>query len=141
MSQISLLIIALGMFFSFAIPGVVMAQAQAEGVIVLQTPADFPEVIVMPRVDLNPFEMSTLDRSTLVVRREERNNLVVNQPREKKQAEATVSVEVAPGEPSNITFHRLPLTTNNRFYRWVDENGVIHVTNDPDSIPSGYRKQ
>ena len=140
MSQISLLIIAFVMFLSFTILGAVIAQAQGEEVNVLQTPADFPEVIVVPRVDLDPFGMSTLDRSTLIVRREEKSNLVVNQPREKEEAEETVSVEVAPNQPSNITFQRLPLRTNNKFYRWVDENGVIHVTNDPDSVPSGYRK-
>lgn len=140
MSQISLLIIAFIMFFSFTTPGVVIAQTDGEGVNVLQAPADFPDYIVVPRIDLNPFGMSTLNTSTLSARTEGKSNLVVNQPREKKQGEETLAVEVSPGERSNITFHRLPLRTSNRFYTWVDENGVINVTNDPDSLPSGYRK-
>jgi hypothetical protein len=141
MSQISLLTIAFAILCSLTIPGAVVSQGQGQGVAVLQTPADFPEVVVRPLVDLNPFEMSTLDRSTLTVKREERSNLVVNQPREQEPPQETLSVEVSPGEPSNITFHRLPPRTSNRFYRWLDENGVIHVTNDPDSIPSEYRRQ
>jgi hypothetical protein len=140
MSQISLPIIAFIMFFSFTIPGVVIAQTDAEGFNVLQTPADFPDYVVVPRIDLNPFGMSTLNTSTLSARTEPKSNLVVNQTREKNQGEETLAADVTHGERNNITFHRLPLRTSNRFYTWVDENGVITVTNDPDSVPSGYRQ-
>ena len=139
MSQVSLLIIPFIMVFSFTISGVAISQTDGEGFNVLQTPADFPEVIVMPRVDLNPFEMSTLDRSTLIVRREEKSNLEVNQPAKKRQVEET-AIELSPGEQNNMNFQPLSLKTRSNFYRWVDENGVINVTNDPDSLPSGYRK-
>ncbi len=32
----------------------------------------------------------------------------------------------------------LPLSVNAEFYRWTDDEGVIHVTDDPTNIPQKY---
>ena len=34
-----------------------------------------------------------------------------------------------------------PSPSDSNIYRWTDENGVIHITNDKDSIPIEYREQ
>jgi Domain of unknown function (DUF4124) len=28
-----------------------------------------------------------------------------------------------------------------QFYRWTDEQGVVHLTNEPDAVPAKYRTQ
>ena len=33
----------------------------------------------------------------------------------------------------------LPTLSAKQLYKWVDKNGVVHVTDNPDSIPSEYR--
>ncbi|MGH7901170.1 MAG: hypothetical protein ACRENZ_05470 [Thermodesulfobacteriota bacterium] len=139
MNWIISLLIACLLVFSFTIPGVVIAQTNDEMANLLQAPADFPEYIVVPQEDLNPFGISTLDTSTLSARTGEKSNLEVNQPAKKRQVEET-AIELSPGEQNNMNFQPLSLKTRSNFYRWVDENGVINVTNDPDSLPSGYRK-
>jgi hypothetical protein len=85
--------------------------------------------------------LSTLTQSTIGIRTKRLSNIEINQPREKKQLEETTLAKFFPEEPRSTTYFSLPPSTGEKFYRWVDENGVVHVTNKPDSVPFGYRKQ
>lgn len=35
----------------------------------------------------------------------------------------------------------LPLSVNAEFYRWTDDKGVLHVTDDPSNVPQKYWDQ
>ena len=128
-----------------------------------QSQPDYPIIdnkgIVYPRENLDPFGMSTLgsstdsglrnDGSTLSSGMKRRSNLDINKPREKKvieeetvQQETTFDAGIEgsveePVEPAPS----LSSGGSGNLYKWVDKNGVLHVTNDLGSIPSEYRHQ
>lgn len=105
------------------------------------SPLDFPQPIIIPQGNVNNFELSTLTQSTIGMRTKQLSNLEINQPGEKKQLGETTVERVFPEEPGGIAYLSLPPSTSKKFYKWVDENGVFHVTNKPDSIPPKYRKE
>jgi hypothetical protein len=110
-----------------------------------------------PQKDLDVFEMSTLGNSGLKQRKTEstltgptkrKSNLEVNKPREKKESdEAFTETEVSSigesrgeevGESSEeVTYSSL--SGGSKLYRWVDDKGILHVTNELGSIPAKYR--
>ena len=152
MGQISLIIIILTLIFSFSATGSVMAQTVNSGTDLFQTqpfptlPPVFSSYPMIPLEDLDSFEKSTLVPSTLGAKAERRDNLTVNtrigrfvlnsQQVEGRSAE----VDFIPSEP-NVELIPLPSRTSEKFYRWNDEDGVLHVTNDLDSVPSKYRSR
>jgi hypothetical protein len=133
---------------------------------VINTPQSQPDSpiidnsgIVYPRENLNPFGMSTLgsstdsglrkDGSTLSSGTKRRSNLDVNKPREKKvieeetvQEETTfdAGIEESIEEPVESATS-LSSGKSGNLYKWVDKNGVLHVTNDLGSVPSEHRQQ
>ena len=146
-------------------------QAQPQGPDVIQGQPNYPVIDnsgrVYPYEDLNPFGLSTLgpgdneyntEGSTLGTTLKGKSNLEVNQPRERKQPgvtneEETVSggeettgeggegaVEVIPEESSEVLTPS-PLSKTSGFYKWVDKDGVLHVTDSPGAVPPEYQKQ
>lgn len=57
---------------------------------------------------------------------------------EKKQEELENQVRIKQEEP---TTSPPLLPSDNKTYKWTDKNGVIHLTNDKDSIPAEYLEQ
>ncbi|HSE84324.1 MAG TPA: hypothetical protein VLB01_07235 [Thermodesulfobacteriota bacterium] len=131
-----------------------------------QTQPNYPVIdnkgIVHPTENINPFGMSTLgsstdsgfrkDTSTLSNNTRRRSNLEVNKPREKKVLEETqeetdleeTTFDTGMEEPIEEPVEPAPSLSSGRsgnLYRWVDKNGVLHVTNDIGSIPAEYRQQ
>ena len=105
------------------------------------SPLDFPQPIVVFPQSLDNFGLSTLNTSTIGVRTKRLSNLEINQPRGKEQPVETTVAKVFPEEPRSISYLPLASSTSKKFYRWVDEDGVMHVTNKLDSVPFRYRKQ
>ena len=146
MGQGSLIFIALIMISSLIPTRVGITQTTDEGADTLQNlpppvlPPNFSSYIVVPQEDLNNFGMSTLRPSTLGTRTEEINNLKTNQLRERGEMMEEATEVIAP-EESNVEFIPLPQKTRDRFYMWVDKDGIINITNDRDSVPSKYRGQ
>ncbi len=133
---------------------------------VINTPQSQPDSpiidnsgIVYPRENLNPFGMSTLgsstdsgfrkEGSTLSSGTKRRSNLDVNKPREKKILEEETVQEETIFDAGNDESVEEPVESasslssgkSGNLYRWVDKNGVLHVTNDLGSVPSEYRQQ
>lgn len=130
-----------------------------------EQPSDYPEYIVRPKEDLNPFGKSSIGESTtgseyregagtLGTTQQRPSNLDINkQLKEKGKKKAGESVESA--EPSETeveidydTAYPTGRTTDVKkqpsktgIYRWTDDEGVIHVTNDLGSIPPKYMNQ
>jgi hypothetical protein len=135
----------------------------------LKSPQDYPVIDqsgrVYPLENLDPFSMSTLgsstgagynkEGSTLSTRTKRKSNLEVNKPRQEGKSEevteetgeetsegtaTTEEIEVT-SEESSEGSPTLPLGRIGKLYRWVDKNGVIHVTNDLGSVPPEYQGQ
>lgn len=124
---------------------------------VLQGEPDFPEYIVAPREDLNSFGLSTMEGSTdmdyrdsvgtLGTTTKRPSNLEVNRPKEavpeeenadtnsQGQEDGFLEADVVNQSPS------LRSRKQGSIYRWTDEEGVLHVTNDIGSVPAKYQEQ
>jgi hypothetical protein len=123
---------------------------------VLQGQPDFPDYIVAPRDSLNPFGLSTMSGSTDVDYREgvgtlgttskRPSNLDVNSPKE-PIPEEDADENSQGSEDSFIeadVVNQPPPSTSRKhqnIYRWTDEEGVLHVTNDLGSVPPKYQEQ
>lgn len=121
---------------------------------VIQGESEPPWYYYWPDENLNPFGMSTLGTegggSTFGKSTERPSNLQVNPPMQKQgqeeenvddlnnnaPVEDTLSSEesISVGSPSAPAKKR-PM------YKWVDDNGVIQVTNDLGSVPTKYLDQ
>ncbi len=137
MIRIPFLIVFSITVLSFLFSGLIVAQTNDREISLLESSVHFPDFIVAPRENLRLFELSTISTSTFGKTTKGLSNLEVNQPREKAAKERafggdTPSEDV---EPRNVNFFPLPLNTTEKFFKWIDENGVIHVTNDPDAVP------
>src|SRR3989337_1638990 len=146
-------------------------QTQPQGTDVIQGRPNYPVIDnsgrVYPYEDLNPFGLSTLgpgddeyntEGSTLGTTLQRKSNLEVNQPRERKEGEVTNegeaetsgeettgeggegAVEVIPEESSEVLTPS-PLSKTSGFYKWVDKDGVLHITDNPGSVPQEYQEQ
>jgi hypothetical protein len=146
-------------------------QTQPQGTDVIQGRPNYPVIDnsgrVYPYEDLNPFGLSTLgpgddeyntEGSTLGTDLKRKSNIEVNQPRERKQPEVTneeetvsggeesageggeEAVEVIPEESSEVLTPS-PLSKTSGFYKWVDKDGVLHITDNPGSVPQEYQEQ
>ncbi|HEX3036112.1 MAG TPA: hypothetical protein VHT73_13500 [Thermodesulfobacteriota bacterium] len=152
MGQISLILIIIALIFSFNTTKSVTAQTVSPRADVAQAPSFpilppvFSTYPLIPLGDLDNFEMSTLDQSTLGARTERRSNLTVNPLIERvvinnqQVEERTAGADSIPAEPE-MELVPLPSRTTEKYYTWTDEDGVLHVTNDSDSVPSKYRSR
>lgn len=120
-----------------------------------------------PYENLNPYEYSTLGRSketpeeqvgsTFGRSIEKPSNIEINKSsseslkarREQigeeeeveKTLEETTEAGIETGEFGKKEESPRPHTRESKIYRWTDENGVLHLTNDIGSVPQKYRQQ
>ena len=121
-----------------------------------QGQADFPAYDVYPGVDLNPFGLSTMSGSkdvdyregagTLGTTTKRASNLEVNRPKEPAPEEdadtsnqdsqdSFIEADIVNQPPPSVSRKR------EHIYRWTDEEGVLHVTNDLGTVPPQYQEQ
>ena len=93
-----------------------------------------------PSEDPNNFQYSELGssslssgqglqrRSNIDVNKQETEEESLNNPSDTIEAEPSVNVNSRP-------------TSSSKLIKWVDDNGVVHVTNNPNSIPDKYKDQ
>jgi len=129
---------------------------------VLQEQPDFPNYMVYPSEDLNPFGLSSIDKSTemdyrddsstLGVSSKRPSNLEVNAPREKlplKEGEEPAEegvTDVSEEEIEDIglsseSVSSLTSGKSGKVYTWRDDQGVLHVSNNLGSVPIKYQQQ
>ena len=123
---------------------------------VLQGQPDFPDYIVAPRDSLNPFGLSTMSGSkdvdysdsvgTLGTTTKRPSNIEVNSPKEQIPEEgADESNQGSEDSFIQADIVNQPLLSTSRkresIYRWTDEEGVLHVTNDLGTVPPKYQEQ
>lgn len=124
---------------------------------VLQGQPDFPDYIVAPRDNLNSFGLSTMSGSkdveyrdsvgTLGTTTKRPSNVEVNRPKEQIPEEGAEEKNQG-SEDSFIQADIVnqPPSTSRKdkqasIYRWTDEDGVLHVTNDLGTVPPKYQEQ
>jgi hypothetical protein len=121
---------------------------------VIQGESDAPWYYYWPDENLNPFGMSTLGNdeggSTFGKGTQRRSNLQVNPPLEDQSqdkgnvddASNDIPVEETLSPQESISV-RSPSTGGKKgpMYKWVDDKGVIQVTNDLGSVPTKYLDQ
>jgi hypothetical protein len=102
--------------------------------------------IVLPLEDLDLFQDSTLDPTTLGKKIEQKSNVVLNEPRENRPEVRRPEVseranQTQTEEESESNF--VPLSPSNRtpIYVWTDKKGVTHFTNLIKSVPLEFRDQ
>lgn len=158
----------------FLSPALVYAQSTAPAAPppeIIDTPPDFPEYIVTPREDLNPYDYSTMEKTTgtdyregagtLGTTEERRSNIDVNEALKKKKAEREKAKEKsekkpdaesdkpeseelsAAPRPEGVSTGDKALAPGVRagLFTWTDEEGVLHVTNDLGKVPIEYQIQ
>lgn len=121
---------------------------------VLQEQPDFPNYMVYPSEDLNPFGLSTIDKSaemdyrddssTLGVSSKRPSNLEVNAPREKlplKEGEEAGEEEIEDIGLSSESVSSVSSGKSGKVYTWKDDKGVLHVSNNLGSVPIEYQQQ
>ena len=128
----------------------------------IQGQPDFPDYIVTPREDLNPFGLSTLGKSTetgyidavgtLGTDRKRPSNIEVNSPRERIPSEEDVNQSkdnILGGSPEVVVETQSSVGESSSFrsakkggiYTWTDDEGILHVTNELGSVPPQYQQQ
>ena len=129
-----------------------------------QPAPEFPDYIVRPSEDLNPYGMSSLGTTTeegaikdaagsLGSKTSNRpSNIDVNKPKEDedlKQQEQAKAQEVDQKQPETIEEEAIEYNEASRskpknksgMIKWVDENGVQHISNNIGSVPPQYHDQ
>ena len=122
--------------------------------VVLQQQPDFPNYMVYPSEDLNPFGLSTIDKSsgmdyrddssTLGVSSKGPSNIEVNTPREKvpqKEGEEAGEEEIEDIGLSSESVSSVSSGKSGKVYTWKDDKGVLHVSNNLGSVPIEYQQQ
>lgn len=126
-------------------------------------PGVFPEYIVRPSEDLNPYGLSSMDSATgidyrkgegtLGTRIDRKSNAEVNKAisERKKQLRANEEessensgVERGSEDIDNeIGYETLSPSSSSgkKLIRWVDDKGAVHITNDVGTVPQKYRNQ
>lgn len=158
-----------GFFFSLLFAGFVNAQTTGGGDIdspsspatsggdgdVIQGGTDFPDYMVYPREDLNPYGYSTMQKSsetnyrtdygTFGTKLTQPSNIELNAPRRVEEEQKPESDLEGEGTPIDFVGEDTPVIDSSfldepttRLYRWVDDEGVLHVTNDFGKIPQKY---
>jgi hypothetical protein len=103
--------------------------------------------IVLPFEDLNLYQDSTMDPTTLGRRIERKSNVELNEPREKNRSEVRepeVSERASQTqieEESEPTFAPLSPRMSTPIYIWTDKKGITHFTNLIKYVPLEFRDQ
>lgn len=158
----------------FLSPAMVYAQSTAPAAPapeIIDTPPDFPEYMVTPRDDLNPYDYSTMEKTTETDYREgagtlgttedRRSNIEVNEALKRNKAEREAAKQKSKkkpdsesDKPDNNDLSAAPrpeeLDTGDKIlsprvrgglFTWTDEDGVLHATNDLGQVPIEYQVQ
>ena len=125
-------------------------------------PESFPEYIVKPSEDLNPYGLSSLESSTGNEYRDgsgtlgtkltgRPSNREVNRKADEKRAQNLenennqqnqVQEEIVVEDDVEVEdFSSTPRSGSSSMIRWVDDEGVTHITNNVGSVPAKYRDQ
>lgn len=107
-------------------------------------PPQPPWYFYWPKEDPENFQKSTLGESTLNKSRKRRSNVEVNRPKKEKIKDIQTPSSTEGGTETETTFEpdSTPIpVSDNPIYKWKDENGVMHMTNDLGSVPAKYRDQ
>lgn len=134
-------ILALGALLALGLPLFSVAQTTGGS-----TPGDFPQPIVVPYQDLDIYEQSTINSrfgeyrdtsSTLGKRQQRRSNVELNKPTEREEE---AEEEALPAAPERAAPYEAPAgpaaeSKPGDFYRWVDEDGTVHITNNISLVP------
>ncbi len=109
-------------------------------------PVQPPWYYYWPTENADNFEYSELGNSSLRSGNnlQRRSNIEVN-----KQEEQGESSNYVPNQPDTIDVDLSEPTVNtssrpvssSTLIKWVDDKGVVHVTNNPNSIPDKYKDQ
>lgn len=109
-------------------------------------PVQPPWFYYWPTEDPDNFQKSELGSSTLGAGSglQRRSNIEVNRRQQEGESLNNIpgpagSIEEDLDQPVVDESSRPPSST--RLIKWVDDKGVVHVTNDPGSIPEKYRDQ
>lgn len=128
------------------------------------SPAQFPEYIVKPSEDLNPYGFSSLGESTEVGYRDgagtlssstisRPSNVEVNKAKEERKKQKASNNKEIETQSVGIenTVSTKPTQTeynasrkkvgNTQMIKWTDDNGVVNISNNMGAIPPKYRKQ
>lgn len=125
---------------------------------VSQGQPDFPDYIVAPRDSLNPFGLSTMSGSkdvdyrdsvgTLGTTTKRPSNIEVNKPKQQTPEEGAEKTSEGSEDSFNQAdiVNQPPSSTSGKhksesIYRWTDDQGVLHVTNDLGSVPPKHQEQ
>ncbi len=105
-------------------------------------PAQPPWYYYWPTENADNFENSRLGTSSLGSGNnlQRRSNIEVN-----KQEEAGEPPNYAPSQPAEIDEPAVNVnsrpTSSSTLIKWTDDKGVVHVTNNPSSVPDKYKDQ
>lgn len=118
---------------------------------IIQGESDVPWYYYWPDENLNPFGMSTLGNegggSTFGKSTERPSNLQVNPPMQEQMQDEDhvddvtndIPIEDTLSSQESISIGSPSTPAKKRpIYKWVDDNGVIQVTNDLGSVPTEY---
>ena len=112
-------------------------------------PAQPPWYFYWPTEDPDNFQYSGLGSSSLSGTNnfQRRSNVEINKRAEEEAGNSTESAAIDPSTSidvdTEITGNNIdsrPASSSNIF-KWVDDEGVVHVTNNLGSIPEKYRDQ
>ena len=156
---VSLLIMAV---LCFSLSGDVLSQSTggapdggsaggSQGPAVNQGQSEPPWYYYWPDENLNPYGMSTLGNeqggSTFGKTTDKPSNLQVNPPMQERMQNQENGDDVTNNVPLEDTLNTEEPTSigspsapakKGPMYKWVDDNGVIQVTNDLGSVPTKY---
>ena len=106
-------------------------------------PLEPPWFYYWPTEDADNFQNSKLGTSSLGTgdRLQRRSNIEVNKQPEEAETPANQPAAIDTGitEPS-VNVNSRPVSSS-RLIKWTDDEGVVHVTNNPDSVPEKYKDQ
>jgi len=148
-------------------PAAQQPSSGSQETVIIQEESQPPWFYYWPQENLNPFGMSSLGEnsggmgseagSTLGTSSRRPSNLEVNPPRRNRQTNDVIPsdeellvappVDAAPDETISNQFtgeidsNLSPSEGSGKIYQWFDENGVLHVTNELNSVPIQYRDE
>ena len=128
---------------------------------------NFPEYIVTPREDVNPYSLSTMSKSTETGFREgagtlgtterRQSNLEINASLDAKRQERQKAAQAEEEKDSNNVdepIGTIPKSSGSRggnktfspgvkrgLFTWTDDDGVLHATNNLGLVPIKYQVQ
>lgn len=136
------------------------APQSGAGAPAVDTPQAQPDardyMMFAPSDSLNPYGLSSMGGSTEVDYRDAAgtlgtkskrpSNVEVNKALEQVKEEQVDETGEAPGDSfieADVVNQAAPRTSGRHMniYRWTDENGVLHVTNDLGTVPPEYQEQ